>query len=242
MHSPRRSALSDGRNSEQMHSGQTLWNRIQCGQMALLPNGKAGRAGIISQLQCRYAKIQPSADWIITTRLVHCIVTVGAIHFQLFAIYGVAQSVPNGGAYTEAILAEAIRRSKFLSLPSIFAGDFNLKIEDSLGYKSLQEEGYQHLGEMHRRIMGSDMPYTCKAATNPDDAIIHPQLAQFVKKIVVDKKKAFDAHDPIYVTFALPDKPLDQLRFYRPVSWTEIPIIKDMLDYVAHFGVARKLS
>lgn len=192
--------------------------------------GKAGGTAILSNIPCRYAKVEPSPKWLTTSRLLHCIVRVGNMHFQLFAIYGVTQSQPDATATTESLLAEAIRRSKYLHMPMIIAGDFNLSVETCQAFELLKEDGYVHLGGVYQELMGLDYPPTCKESTSPDTAIIHPWLAEHIKFIKVDKSKYFDAHDLVVIKMELPTQQQMQLRYNRPVDWTHMAIPDHLLE------------
>lgn len=50
------------------------------------------------------------------------------------------------------------------------------------------------LCQLHRSMYDCDMPATCLDATSPDNAIMSPQLAQWVTQIQVRKQGYFDTH------------------------------------------------
>jgi hypothetical protein len=45
-----------------------------------------------------------------------------------------------------------------------------------------------------------------------------------LKKIQVNKDKLFDCHDPVVITFDLPDTQMFQTRIRMPKPWTQLPI------------------
>ena len=206
--------------------------------------GKAGGTALITKLTARPSRHSTTPDWQVTTRLLHSIVQLGGTHVQFFVIYGATQSISNATSFTEKLIQEAIDRSKMLPLPAVFLGDFNMSVSDSESFEPLFKQGYQPLQAIHRRLLGSEMAFTCNEATSPDTAVIHPLLVPRVRHIEVLKSKLFDVHDPVIWTIDLPCEPLSLRRFNVPKTWSDFPITNEDLyqtwiDEFAHLEPAQ---
>ena len=205
--------------------GQTQFNPKDFEQISN-PANEAGQGAqqLLADTQQDPQEIPAHQTGDIALDLQHSIIRLGAIHVQVFAIYGLTQSIPQATDQTEAILAEAIARAKQLNLPCIIAGDFNMPIQESEVCQQLYEEGFQHLEALHQVLHGHPMPKTCYEAAIPDSAIISPCLVPYLKKIQVNKDKLFDCHDPVVITFDLPDTQMFQTCIRMPKPWTQLPI------------------
>lgn len=74
------------------------------------------------------------------------------------------------------------------------------------------------------------MPPSCKDSTNPDNAVISPDLLDYITHVEVLTAKLFDAHEPVIFTIELPQEPLTELRYQVPKTWPDLPTQADHLQ------------
>ena len=82
------------------------------------------------------------------------------------------------------------------------------------------------------------MPKTCKGATVPDTAILHPILASRVTKIEVFKDNLFDSHQPVIFDLKIPWTQLTIPKIRFPETWVKLPIDADDLNKVVDNAVS----
>lgn len=133
-------------------------------------------------------------------------------------------STPDATSLTEELIHEAAQRISMIPLPAIIMGDFNMPVDDSQAIRPLLQMGYLSLETSHRRLYGEDMPRTCREATAPDNAVIHPQLEQLLTSIHITKDAVFDSHDVVLFDLDLPSTPLGMWRLQIPATWTTLPL------------------
>lgn len=186
--------------------------------------GRAGGTAVFTSLPARLSRIPEKEIGHLTNRLVHVIIQVGGISFQVLVIYGVTTSNANALAVTEELIQEAILRSRRLHLPAIFMGDFNMEVDQSQAFQQIFNQGYRHLKELYQTTYGRMMPPTCNEVTHPDTAVVHPMLIPWIQSIEVNKDKMFDTHDPVFIAFQFPGEQLFVTRYSIPKSWENFQI------------------
>ena len=102
------------------------------------------------------------------------------------------------------MFANALRKTEAINLPTLFLGDFNMDVGQLDLFPELASRGYMSLQDKHKKMYQCDMPFTCKNATTPDTALVHPWLIQRLRAIAVDRQALFDAHDPVVLAFEVP--------------------------------------
>lgn len=191
--------------------------------------GRAGGTAMFTSLPCRASRHPTNEYWKSTTRLLHVVLTVGTTDIQVFVLYGATSSLPNAVQFNEDLISEAVHQSQLLPLPTIIMGDFNMKIQETKPYQTLFAKGYRSIDHVYSTKYGSVMPPSCNEATNPDLAIISPELLGYITHVSVDKTKLFDTHDPVVFSLELPSTPPSVLRYQIPKSWSDFPIQQDQL-------------
>lgn len=192
--------------------------------------GRAGGAAVFSSLPCRPTRHTINEYWQATTRLLHVILTIGSTDIQIFVLYGATSSLPNASQFNDDLLTEAIHLPQLLPLPTMYMGDFNLKVSDARPFHDLFKKGYRSLDHLFSSRYGSKMPPFCKDSTLPDNAVLSPDLIGLVTEIKVLPSKLFDSHDPVIFTMVFPKDPVAYRRYQMPKSWTDLPIQAEQLQ------------
>ena len=134
----------------------------------------------------------------------------------------------------KCLVCHSDEKAEAINLPTLFLGDFNMDVSQLDLYPELVSRGYMSLQELHRKMYQCDMPVTCKNATTPDTALVHPCLIPRLKAMAVDKQAFFDAHDPVILAFEVPQAQIFNIRLSKPKTWTDIPLdAQDISDAAA---------
>ena len=96
-------------------------------------------------------------------------------------------------------------------------------------FEEMQTLGFRALQDVYLNLKNTEMPFTCKNATTPDTAILHPLLAASVKNVTVDKSSLLDTHDPVIVNFEFPHSPILISKILFPKEWTQLIVTKSDL-------------
>ena len=81
----------------------------------------------------------------------------------------------------KCLVCHSDEKAEAINLPTLFLGDFNMDVSQLDLYPELVSRGYMSLQELHRKMYQCDMPVTCKNATTPDTALVHPCLIPRLK-------------------------------------------------------------
>ena len=194
--------------------------------------GKAGGTSVHSKWPIRPGQAIPDSLEIGRDRLTTAIVKLGTVHVQIIAFYGVTSSCKGHQQKNEELFQMAIHLSQVLCIPSIIMGDFNVDLTTWEPAQVLLEQGYVSLQQKHLSLYGTSMPVTCKGATTPDSALIHPILASRIKRIDVIKEEIFDSHDPVIFTLETPWEQICTQTIRFPETWLKLPLEKEDLESV----------
>eukprot|EP00438_Fugacium_kawagutii_P013119 Skav209590 [mRNA] locus=scaffold1607:162063:167390:- [translate_table: standard] len=191
--------------------------------------GKSCGVSFHSSLPCR-APWLSKQSWIHSTRLLHTVLRLGTLWIQVVVLYGFASNWPQHKQSTDQLFREALALTEVLPLPTMFIGDFNLPIDTLAEYPNLQEQGFVSLDQLHQQQEGFAMPWTCKGATRPDNALMHPTIANLVTGIRVDNEKLFDVHSPVVFSIEVPSELVTVPKYRFPESWISFGIDKSELQ------------
>lgn len=160
--------------------------------------GKSEGTSFHSTVYARCSFVADKHTCKFATRLLHCIVKVSQhLYVQVFVIYGVTGSTSGHAQVTDETLRTAWELSQKNALPSLFVGVFNMDVRHSQCFEEMQTLGFRALQDVYLNLQNTEMPFTCKNATTPDTAMLHPLLAASVKNVTVDKSSLLDTHDPV---------------------------------------------
>ncbi len=153
----------------------------------------------------------------------------------MVVIYGLPSSRQNSGNLNSQLFWEAVKACRKLPLPCIIAGDFNVNPFSLECGATLSHFGLKDLPLLSQEKFGKTMPATCKDTTISDNALISPELFQFVKDIWVSPVHYFDTHRPVMVDLVLPQHGFFDLRLKQPKSWIELDLVM-MLYSLMHIN------
>lgn len=77
---------------------------------------------------------------------------MGAIQFQLVALYGQAGNLNCRANFTNQLFNEALCRTTCLDLPTVFAGDYNLDVTTLDAYDWLMHHGFVTAQTLHESL------------------------------------------------------------------------------------------
>ena len=195
--------------------------------------GRAGGTSIHSMWPMRAGLSSQHDPEKAPDRITHAIVQWGGLHVQVLTIYGYTGGNTWHKQATNQLFASAIRKAENINLPVMFAADFNMDVHQLDFYSFLESKGYSFFQRLHENMCDSPMPKTCKNATTPDTAILHPTLIQRLVSIQVDKQGLFDAHDPVILAFDIPQVPRYNTKISTPKTWIDMPVDKSDLEDAA---------
>lgn len=195
--------------------------------------GQAAGVSMRSLHPCRIPWTEHNPNWEIGVRLLHAVVHVGSIWFQVITIYGMANGHKGYKAFTDHLVHQAILLSQRLPLPCMFVGDYNVDVHQLAAWPSLAAEGYVALDQLYEQQHGCSMPFTWREATRPDMGTIPAALIRLVGNIQVDQSGLFDSHSPVFFDLAIPQHNLFTPRIRYPQSWIQYGLERDDLHQVA---------
>ena len=189
--------------------------------------GKAAGVAIFAYYPLREAIGTISPDWQATSRILHCVLSLGPLQIQLVAIYGVTSSHKDSSEYNSNLLKEAWQASRHLPLPTIILGDFNCEPTTLRSWEHLEAEGFQDLQKIHRQLYGTCYPATCKDVTSPDTAICCPQMTSWLRRIQVLEEYHFDTHKCSLLEFQIPQQEAFRHTLPMPKTWLSLNLTDD---------------
>ena len=194
-----------------------------------------GKASGVALLSCRPARIAQATlptQWQQTSRILHTIVDLGAIHCQMIVIYGLTSCTPGSHQFNSDLIQCALDATTHLPLPAMVLGDFN---GDPFAWdvgSRLQQMGYHDLTRIHQKKYGQPMPPTCRDVTHPDNALLCPLAMKYLQHITAHTDPLFDTHAPVFLDFHIPVYNCHQLRMTLPKSFMDFDPNKELLQTV----------
>ena len=193
--------------------------------------GKASGVGLLAKFPTRKARHALPDPWNLSTRLMHCITSLGSLHIQIFVIYGKTMSAPDALSHNQSLLDIIMTQSRLLPLPMIVLGDFNTPISQFPQWSHLQANGFRSLLDLHLLHQGCEMPPTCMEATHPDMAIFSPELIPLIHDIEVLGSEWFATHKPVCFSLRIPAHGLMKKHIRFPRQFVELGLDEtDFLD------------
>ena len=187
--------------------------------------GQASGVALLSVLPIRHAQGTLPNITLMTSRLLHGLVTVGHVQLQIFVMYGFT---PGGHQqaheYNADLLNRALDASTYLAMPTIILGDFN---GDPFGWSTgprLRTMGFHDLHMLHQQIHQTPYPPTCKDATTPDNGLFCPRAAAMVSRVEVLQLPMFDSHQPVLIDLHVDTASGFEQRLPMPKSFLALPI------------------
>ena len=208
---------------------KSLWSTpVACqfdrsdGEVSL--RGRASGVAVFSHLPSRHALQTLPEELVATSRVVHSIHTVGEMQFQVLVIYGLACHSSQADEQTDQLVRAALEASSHLRLPTIIAGDFNCDPFALPCAPLLRDMHFTDLPTQFVRMYDKPMPPTCREVTTPDNALLCPLAASWLKSIEVLEDPLFDTHKVVVFSLDIPHQESFVSRLVLPQSWLEFPI------------------
>ena len=191
--------------------------------------GRASGVGVFSKFPCRHALQTIDSDILASARLVHTIQTFGEQQFQVITLYGLASHSPQADQQTDQLLRAALEATDHIRLPTVIAGDFNCDPFSLPCSQLLYDRQLVDLPKHYLRMYGRPMPPTCRETTTPDHALLCPQIASWLREIVVLSDPLFDTHKVVLFSLSIPTQHPCVTRLVLPQSWLEYPIQEHLI-------------
>ena len=191
--------------------------------------GQASGVAMVTSLPCRYSRLAFPEEWLTTTRVLHTILQLGCSHVQLFIVYCKPLNNPQSMDFNNELLRFVTQHAALTPLPYMILGDFNCKPEDFEVWSNLAARGFQHLGQIYEKKYAQKMPVTSMSATQPDNAILSPQLVELVGKIDVMDTSWLPTHQPVHFDIRMPSNGLFCHRLRFPKSFVSLGVSEDDL-------------
>ena len=195
--------------------------------------GKAGGTALITTYASRNCWNKLETKWHESGRLLHVVLQLGSLWIQCLVVYGLPSSIAGSKDFNNALVSHAISCSRVIPIPSVIMGDFNMNVHELQDFGQLFDDGFRSLQQIHEHLYGRPMDKTCKEATIPDTAILHPLLADRVSQVMVLKEGWFDAHHPVFFSIQIPTHQLFVKKIRMPDSWADLPITTQDLEQTA---------
>eukprot|EP00435_Cladocopium_sp_Y103_P074345 s105_g48.t1 len=186
--------------------------------------GKAAGVAIAATVPIRPSRVPLPEEWSTCNRILHAVVKMGQSHCQLVVLY--CRPVCGQGAidFNNRLLEAALHQVDQIPLPYIILGDMNMDVDAFEAWPFLASKGCRSLDQLHQRLHATCMPFTCKQATRPDNAIVSPALVPHVKSVSVLEATWFATHAPVLFQIDLPGHNLFSLHLRFPKSFVELCI------------------
>eukprot|EP00438_Fugacium_kawagutii_P021653 Skav223781 [mRNA] locus=scaffold575:12207:17571:+ [translate_table: standard] len=186
--------------------------------------GKAAGVSLHTKSPSRRPWFPADNDWTQQVRLVHVVMQLGPLWIQVMVVYGFSNGQAQARSQTNELVQRALDRTALLPLPLLLVGDFNMDVHALDVFPQLAQQGFVSLQQIFEQQYGYAMPFTCKSATTPDTALVHPIIASRLANIQVDHLAPFDAHHPVYFDVAIPESFVLTPKIRYPDTWLQYGI------------------
>ena len=184
--------------------------------------GKASGVGILSALLCRQARLPLPHELEFSTRFVYGVVQMGDSHIQIVVLYCKPNRSSAEIEFNSRLMKHAVGQTRLIPLPYVIMGDFNMPVSSFESWPHLRASGCLTLTDLYPSLYAASMPPSCMDSTNPDNAILSPGLAPFVKSIRVLPQHMFAAHAPVIFDLRLPCQAIFLSRLRHPKSFVDL--------------------
>ena len=118
-----------------MQQVNCLWSNPvppQTQKLNLQPSkrGKAGGTAVLTTYAARNCWNKMDTKWYESGRLLHVVMQLGSLWIQCFVVYGLPSSIAGAKEFNNALVSYAITSSRYIPIPAVFMGDFNMNVHD----------------------------------------------------------------------------------------------------------------
>ena len=196
--------------------------------------GAAGGVAVITSLPCRRSPEPLPLPMVMTTRITECFVRFGSLEIRLLTVYGLPSTHVDSRHANDALLRTALQRLAGNTIPTLVAGDFNTDVTALPVWESYQALGFVEAHSYVEHRLGITLPATCKGATHFDSMLLPPVLQARLRSAEVCTDHAFDAHDPLVLTFESPENLPTLRRWTAPRPWTDFQVDEGVFEQAYH--------
>ena len=184
----------------------------------------------ITNLPCRMCPVDFSEDIVKSARLSHNIIRIGSLDVLVIVFYGTTGYTPESRRANDYLLASAFQLMCETRLPTIVAGDFNIRPEALPSWNLFRDLGFVDAFQYFEQRWGYQLPPTCNQKTRHDTILIPKILQPFVKDIQVLEDFSFDKHSPLRLIFDVPfERPFLE-RWSMPKSWRDLNVMPGLVQ------------
>ena len=147
---------------------------------------------------------------------------IGALHFRCLAVYGWPANHTQAKQLNATLLQHVLDLVADGGVPTVIAGDFNIRPQALPCWPAFQAMGFQEVHELWQNRGHPALPPTCKGATFHDTALLPPVLLNLLVHASVDVASFdFDAHAPLRLEFRWPAHSPCSSVWRKPRCWME---------------------
>ena len=165
---------------------------------------------------------------------------MGKHKIQFVTLYGLPSTQKGSLQFNNDLMEQALSAIDCCNLPSVILGDFNLCPFELPCATQLRARGYRDLCQLYPTLVSGTMPCTCRDVTNPDNALIAPELVPFLSNIEVVSEPFFDTHKVVVFCLDLPAQPLYTWQLSMPHSFLNLPLDETKLPAAYDYVVASR--
>ena len=178
----------------------------------------------VTNLPNRSCPIDFTEDVLSSSRLSHNIIRVGSLDILVIVFYGITGYTPESRRANDYLLASAFQLLTETRLPTIIAGDFNIRPEALPCWTLYRDMGYVDAFELFEKRWGFQLPPTCNQKTRHDTILIPRILQPLVKNIQVLENHSFDKHSPLRLVLDVPYERPFMEKWHMPKSWRDLNV------------------
>ena len=156
--------------------------------------------------------------------MLHTVVKLGPQQIQIITLYGLPGTQKDSLDFNNELFRQALTAASLINLPTIILGDFNVDPFSLPISQELQQKGFKDLPQLHMQRFGIAMPPTCRDGTNPDNALLSPELQHLLLDFAVQPEHWFDTHKVVTLTFRIPGETIAPLRLTLPHTFLHLPL------------------
>ena len=173
-------------------------------RQASVVRGESGGTLVASDLPARPSRhpLPPAA--LLSTRVCEAIVSPNScFSFRIVGIYGLVLQAES----TNHLLYIMLQLAQRSTLPCVFIGDFNCKLDELAIWPSLQQHGWVDIAVHFQNLTGHEPEPTWNGQTRIDFALVPHQLIPWFRNLEVDHDTISD-HSKLILTFDSPGGPI----------------------------------
>lgn len=186
--------------------------------------GESLGTAVVTSLPSRKLRTQIDPELFATCRISAGIVQFAGADILVVSIYGYPAGTSDRKRLNDLLLARAYDLITKTRLPFILGGDFNTPPTELPSYAAFRNLGTCEAFEYCHRVLGYQLPPTCRGATRNDTMIFHPFISQFIYKMEVRDDLKMDVHSPLLVHFNVLIPVPPRFRWKIPESWAMFDI------------------